>query len=97
MAGQIRTTPEEMRQRANEYRSQADNLGDIITAMDSLLTSLQEEWEGVGSESYAAKFAELRPGFVEAEQLINNIAAALDSAAEKYEETDTNIGSAFSS
>lgn len=96
MAGQIRITPDTMRMRAGEYRAEADKLQEIIGTMDSLLTNLQEEWEGAGSEAYAAKFAELRPGFVDAEALIQEIAEALDKVAVTMEETDANIGAAFS-
>lgn len=95
MAGQIRISPDTMRERAGSYRNEAENLGNIISSMDSLLTALQEEWEGAASEAYAAKFQELRPGFVEAEALINDIADALDKTANVLEETDANIGAAF--
>ena len=37
MSGQIRMTPETMRQRAGEYTTQANNLDSIIRKMDSLL------------------------------------------------------------
>lgn len=91
MASQIRMTPESMRQRANEYRTEAGKLGEIITKMDTLLTNLQSEWEGSSSESYAARYTELKPGFQKAEELINEIATALDSTARVMEETDTEI------
>lgn len=64
--------------------------------MDSLLTALQEEWEGAASEAYAVKFQELRPGFVDAQNLINEISEALQKTATTLEETDANIGRAFS-
>lgn len=96
-SGQIRMTPDTMRARAMEYRNEGTNLGNIITSMDNLLTALLEEWEGTSSEAYANKFAELRPGFVEAENLINEIANALDKSANALEETDNNIASAFNS
>ena len=63
--------------------------------MDTLLTALQGEWEGAASEAYAARFAELRPGFVEAQNLIMEIATALDSTAQIIEDTDSNIASQF--
>lgn len=97
MAGQIRITPDTMRTRAGEYQTEGENLGDIIDRMDTLLTNLQEEWEGAASEAYAAKFEELRPGFVKAEELIYDIAAALNTTADKLEQMDSEIGSAFSS
>lgn len=95
MAGQIRMTPETMRQRAGEYTTQANNLQSIITKMDALLKQLQSEWEGNASEAYAAKFAELRPGFVKAKELIDEISTALKNTAEIVSQTDQNIANQF--
>lgn len=95
MANQIRITPDQMRSRANEYRTEADKVSDVISRMDSLLSALQGEWEGAASESYAGRYAELRPSFVRAEELIREIASALDATANIVEETDTNIAGQF--
>lgn len=95
MASQIRMTPDMMRQRAGEYRNQAETVNGVITKMDNLLTQLQGEWEGAASESYAARYQELKPGFLKAEELIREIAQALDSTAKIVEETDTNIANQF--
>lgn len=48
------------------------------------------------SEAYAAKFEELRPSFVAAKDLIDDIAIALDKTAEAVESTDSQIASQFS-
>ena len=64
MANQIRITPDQMRQRANEYRAEADTVNGVISKMDSLLSALQGEWEGAASESYAARYQELKPGLL---------------------------------
>lgn len=95
MAGQIRITPEQMRSRANEYRVERDNVEQVINKMDSLLTALQGEWEGAAAKAYDARYQELRPGFVKAQELINEIAQALDATAQTLEETDSNIASSF--
>ncbi|MCH3957506.1 MAG: WXG100 family type VII secretion target [Olsenella sp.] len=95
MAGQIRITPDQMRSRANEYRTEASNVGDVISRMDSLLNALQEEWEGEASRAYESRFQELRPGFVKAQDLINEIAQSLDATAQSLEETDSNIAAQF--
>lgn len=68
-----------------------NNLQSIINKMDTLLKNLQGEWEGNASEVYAARFAELRPGFVKAKELIDEISQALKSTAQIVEETDNNI------
>ncbi len=97
MANQIRMSPEQMRIRAGEYTTQAGNVEEVINKLDALLTTLQSEWEGSASESYSSKYEELRPGFVKAQELITEIAAALTKTAQIVEETDTNISNAFKS
>ena len=91
MANQIRISPDVMRERANQYRVEADTVHGVIEKMDTLLQQLQSEWEGSASESYADRYDQLRPGFVKAEDLIREIAEALDSTARIIEETDENI------
>ncbi len=91
MANPIRITPEQMRERANQYRAEADTVNGVINKMDSLLQQLQSEWEGAANESYAVRYRELKPGFMKAEELIREIAAALASTAKIVEETDTDI------
>lgn len=95
MANQIRMTPETMRTRAGEYSTQANNLQSIITKMDGLLKNLQSEWEGNASEAYATRFNELRPGFVKAKELIDEISASLRKTAEIVEQTDQSIANQF--
>ncbi len=91
MAGQIRITPDQMRSRANEYRNEADRVGEVISKMDSLLSALQGEWEGEASRAYEARFQELRPSFVKAQELIQEIAQSLDNTAATLEATDQQI------
>lgn len=95
MANQIRITPDQMRDRATQYRKEADTVSGVISQMDSLLQSLMGEWEGSASESYAARYQELKPGFMKAEELIREIASALDATAKIVEETDTRIADQF--
>jgi len=95
MANTIRITPTQMRSRANEYRTQAQTVQDVIGRMDALLRELLGEWEGASSRAYAARFAELRPGFVRAKDLIDEIARALDATATALEETDAQLASSM--
>ncbi|MBU5472043.1 MAG: WXG100 family type VII secretion target [Clostridiales bacterium] len=93
--GQIRMTPDTMRQRAKQYDDEAGNVDEVISKMDSLLKTLQDEWEGAASQSYAARFTELRPNFVKARDLISEIADALRATAQTIETTDSDIASQF--
>ena len=92
----ISMTPDQMRTRAGEYRTQGENVHATIEAMDRLLSALEEEWKGKASESYANKYeSELRPAFVEAEKLIDEIAKSLDNAAQVTEETDNAVARTY--
>lgn len=91
MAGQIRITPDQMRGRAGEYRTQSQNVEEVISAMDVLMSNLQAEWEGESSAAFADRYTELRPGFIAAKDLIEEIATALDATANDIEELDTQI------
>ncbi len=86
-------TPDQMRGRANEYRQQAEQVETVIGKMDNLLSALQGEWEGAASQAYAARFGELRPSFVNARELIEEIARSLDAAATTLEQADQAIAS----
>ncbi|MCL2826202.1 MAG: WXG100 family type VII secretion target [Eggerthellaceae bacterium] len=95
MAGQIRISPDVMRQRAGQYRNEAENVSSVISSMDNLLNMLQGEWEGEASRSYEQRYQELKPGFQKAQELIEEIAQALDQTATTLEDTDSSIASGF--
>ncbi len=77
-SGQIRMTPDTMRERAGEYRTEAENVQNVIDKMADISCNPLTEWEGSASEAYVNKFAELRPSFVKGKELIDDIAMALD-------------------
>lgn len=92
----IRISPDQMRGRAGEFRNEAAMVGDSISAMDRLLGQLQEEWEGEASRSYAQRYqSELRPSFQKAQEMIDEIATALDRTAQEMQEMDQRIASGF--
>ena len=95
MAGQIRMTPETMRQRASQYRQEGEKMQQVIDKMTSLLAQLQQEWEGDAARGYAQKFNELKPGFKEARELIQKISDSLNKSAQIVEETDRRLGQQF--
>lgn len=95
MANQIRITPEMMRTRASEYTAQAENIQQVINKLDRLLQQLQQEWEGDASRAYAEKFTQLRPGFVNTKNLVDEISSALKKTAQIVEETDKSIANQF--
>lgn len=86
---QIRVTPDQLRSRASEYRNQADDVEEVIKRLDSLISSLQSEWEGHSAERYISQYQELRPSFASMQKLITDLASSLDQEATKFEEADS--------
>jgi WXG100 family type VII secretion target len=88
-------TPDEMQKVAGQYRTEAGNIEGVIKNMDKLLTTLQDQWKGSASDAYADKYHSLRPSFKDAEQLVNDIATALDKTRQAVVQQDSQIASAF--
>ena len=85
---QLRVTPDQLRGRASEYRTQGGIVEDVITTLDSLINMLESEWEGNSAARYISQYSDLRPSFVSMQQLITDLASSLDSEAAKFEEAD---------
>ena len=95
MSGQIRITHGEMRGRAGEVRQQRDTFEDVINRMQGLIDALQGEWEGQASAAYAEQWANLRPSFNQAKEVMGDLAQQLDGTAAAMEDMDQQIASKF--
>ena len=95
MAGQIRITLDQMHGRAGEFRNAESEYSRVITTMKNLIITLQSEWEGAASDSFAAQFEALRPSFNQMDQLILDIAKQCDDVADATQALDEEIASKF--
>lgn len=62
-SGQIRMTPDTMRERAGEYRTESDNVQSVIDKMDRLLETLLTEWEGLSIRGICQQVCRAQPSF----------------------------------
>ena len=95
MAGQIRMTPDQMRQRSAEVRTQGETFQDVINRMQNIINELQTEWEGESSRAFAEQFNRLKPAFNDMRQLIDDIGTQLNSTAVAVEQLDRDIAGKF--
>ena len=95
MAGQIRITPEQMRQRAGEVQRNGQEYDQIITNMGNLINALQTEWEGQASQKFEQQFQDLRPSFNAMSELFQDLTGQLNGTAEALERMDQEIASKF--
>lgn len=95
MAGQIRMTPDQMRQRSAEVNNQGEAFNEVINRMQGIINELQTEWEGQASRAFYEQFNRLKPAFVDMRQLIVDIGTQLSSTATAVENLDQDIASRF--
>lgn len=86
---QLRVTPEQLRGRASEYRAQGTEVEGVIAKLDSLISTLESEWEGNSAARYISQYSDLRPSFVSMQQLIADLASSLEQEANKFEIADS--------
>ena len=96
MAGQIRMTPEQMKQRAGEVRNQGETFQGVIDRMQNIINELQTEWEGQASRAFYDQFNRLKPAFLDMRRLIEDIGSQLYATAGAVENLDSEIAGRFS-
>jgi len=95
MAGTIRMTPEQMRQRSGEVRTQGETFQSVIDKMQHIINELRTEWDGAASEAFEQQFVRLKPSFNDMRQLIEDISTQLQNTANAVEQLDQEIASRF--
>jgi len=95
MAGTIRMTPEQMRQRSGEVRTQGETFQNVIDKMQHIINELRTEWDGAASEAFEQQFVRLKPSFNDMRQLIEDISTQLQNTANAVEQLDQEIASRF--
>ncbi|TSB44905.1 WXG100 family type VII secretion target [Alkalicoccobacillus porphyridii] len=91
MAGNIRLSPDQLREFAGQYSSQSEQVHSIVGELDSLIGRLQEAWEGSSSQAFANQYTELKPSFTQMGTLLEEISVQLKGAASTLEDTDNQI------
>ena len=89
--GTLVVSPEVLRQTAKDFKTESENVNDVITRMNSLLQELVNQWKGNTSLEFAAKFDDLRPSFEDARDLIADISETLVKVADYFEEADNGV------
>lgn len=88
---QIRISPDAMRGRASEYAGHKGTLDELTMTLNALLATLQEEWEGQATVSFASQWEGIKPSFDNCSQLLADISTQLSNTAEAMESLDAQI------
>lgn len=95
MAGQIRTTPEELRARSTEYKQKAEEISSVISGLDSLISRLQDEFEGAAAQAFQQQYQDIRPHFVKGQEMTETLSQQTAQMAQNFEELDQQMASSL--
>lgn len=95
MAGQIRTTPETLRQRSSEYQRKSEEISQVIAGLDNLISQLQSEFEGQAAQAFEQQYQDIRPGFVKGQEMAETLSQQTRQMAENFESLDQQMASSL--
>lgn len=93
MSGIIRVTPAELETVASRYHREAEEVGAQVGRLDVMLNDLKSMWEGASSNAFAGQYDELRPSFLEMQNLLTEVGTQLSRAGQALQDADQQIAS----
>ncbi len=92
----INVDAEDLREKAESLRSEADDLREIIANGKSLLEALVDAgFEGAAAQAFIDKYDEVTPDLENAAELLDSVGDALDDTAQNFEDMDDEIASSI--
>lgn len=96
MAGQIRITPQELRDGSDYLAQRREECMEALNAIKQRVDEVTSNWEGAAQNSFVQTFEELYKQISEAlPQTVEGIESMLDGAAQAMEDADESIAQAF--
>ncbi|MBC1490931.1 WXG100 family type VII secretion target [Listeria booriae] len=95
MSGQIRMSPEQLRERSRTYGRKGEDIEQILRELEQLQEQLRGEWEGAAFQKFDDQFQQLKPKVKEFAGLMDQIEKQLSATASAVEENDANLSRNF--
>lgn len=96
MAGQIRMTPQELRDAAGTLKDKREIILEAVGVIESTVNSTTANWEGAAQSQFVQNFEEMLPMLKESfPDIIEGIESMMTGAADTIEQADEEIAKAF--
>lgn len=96
MSGQIRMTPQELRDAAGTLKDKREIILDAVGVIESTVNSTTANWEGAAQSQFVQNFEEMLPMLKESfPDIIEGIESMLKGAADTIERADEEIANAY--
>ncbi|WLR42819.1 WXG100 family type VII secretion target [Bacillus carboniphilus] len=93
MSGVIKVTPQELEAMSTRYQDESNSVGEQISRLNSMISELQDMWEGEASRAFAHQYEELRPSIEQMQELLADVSRQLSSTGKALEDADAQIAS----
>ncbi|SDI36189.1 WXG100 family type VII secretion target [Pseudobutyrivibrio sp. 49] len=95
--GQIRITPEELREAANFLQQKQEAINSEVSELKSKVDEVTGNWEGAAQSQFVESFlSDMYPMLHETmPQIIEGIASQMNGAADAIEQADQEVANAF--
>lgn len=84
-----------LRTRSQEVKGDSADLGELTARITNRINGLESDWQGAAATSFIQQWADIKPSFDKAQQLLDDIGTQLDQAATAFEEFDSDMASKF--
>lgn len=91
----ISVTPEQLKSQAKVYLTAKDEIEAAVQKVNSMNSTIAEEWKGAAFEAYLNQYNELYAKVQQFEQLLESINAQLNSYADTVAERDAQDAQSF--
>jgi len=89
-------TPEQMQMRVSEVKRAEQDYNTVLTNMQNMMTSLQQEWHGEAARGFSEQFDRLKAQQLQPmRQLFEDLGRQLQETARIIQETDQKIAGQF--
>lgn len=86
--GDLRLDYEGMASASKKLIKESEDFDNCITNMRNVINSLPDIWAGKASVKYMEQFDDLEPSFKETKELIEKLAAQMDSIVKAMQDSD---------
>jgi WXG100 family type VII secretion target len=91
----ISVTPEQLKEQAKVYTQAKEEIEASVQKVNSMNSTIQEEWKGAAFEAYLNQYQELYKNVQQFEQLLESINHQLNAYADTVQERDAQDAQSF--
>ena len=91
----IRVTPETLSTQGGDLVGYADDLTDILTAIDTKIGEIIDGWDGLAQDAYFDMYTTMKESLDKFPELVKSLGEATVSAAEAFSDVDEALQGGF--